>query len=117
MRFNQRISSAAVLLLLQGCTSDGIAGPSGQVRPAPTFRLVCSSGMRASGPPLWVVDGERLTDEQGRARGIRPEDVVHVAILNGPAAIAEYGAAGANGVLLIRTRAGVAGDARQEARP
>src|SRR5690606_3015235 len=47
-----------------------------------------------------------------RASDLNPNDIERVEILKGAAATAIYGARGANGVILITTKAGRAGDTR-----
>lgn len=82
--------------------------------------------------PLFVVDGTPVSNStiametvggdgagstegvalQNRAADINPEDVESVEILKGPAAAAIYGAAGANGAILITTKSGASGQAQ-----
>ncbi|HWK05850.1 MAG TPA: SusC/RagA family TonB-linked outer membrane protein [Puia sp.] len=78
--------------------------------------------------PLYVVDGVQirpgmatggaynstptLTNELA---GINPEDIETISVLEGPAATSIYGAAGANGVLMITTKSGKAGATRVNA--
>jgi len=75
--------------------------------------------------PLYVIDGVQIrpTANGGGAynvapgltnslAGINPEDIESVSVLEGPAATSIYGAAGANGVLMITTKQGKAGATR-----
>ena len=72
------------------------------------FSLRILSGMVSAGPPLYIVDGIRVTVEP--ARGIdwfQPEDIVAIQVLKDPSEIAVYGQSGTNGVVLITTRQGL----------
>ncbi len=44
--------------------------------------------------------------------GINPDDIENISVLEGPAATSIYGAAGANGVLMITTKQGKAGNTK-----
>lgn len=91
---------------------------SGAVGAGSRIRLRGASGMYFSNQPLVVVDGVRyIGDEQSitidvggtapsRLDDFDPEDVESIRVLNGPAAAAQYGAAGKNGVIEVRTRRG-----------
>jgi hypothetical protein len=59
--------------------------------------------------PLLIVDGERLSEGEFKARGIRPEQIERMDVVEPAQAIADYGRAGEYGVLLILTRAAAAG--------
>src|SRR4051812_46403670 len=73
--------------------------------------------------PLYVIDGVQIrpsvprsgayqTGSGGPANelaGLNPEDIESISVLEGPAATSIYGAAGANGVLVITTKQGKAG--------
>jgi TonB-linked SusC/RagA family outer membrane protein len=80
----------------------------------------------SDGQPLWIVDGAKqksLIDmgsvelNQGNiidvfsssVSGINPEDIESIEVLKGISATAIYGADGANGVVVVRTRQGQAG--------
>ena len=75
--------------------------------------------------PLYVIDGVQIrpgmngggaynvaTGLANQLAGINPEDIESVSVLEGPAATSIYGAAGANGVLMITTKQGKAGATR-----
>jgi hypothetical protein len=110
MKSSRLLAVLGIVQLLQGCASDQIAGPASQPRPAATIRLICS-GPPPPGtpPPLYIVDGERLSAEQIKARGIRPEEVERIDVVKPAQAIVDYGPAGEHGVLLIVTRRAAAG--------
>jgi TonB-linked SusC/RagA family outer membrane protein len=75
--------------------------------------------------PLYVIDGVQIRPSQAgggaynvatglanQLAGINPDDIESVSVLEGPAATSIYGAAGANGVLMITTKQGKAGATR-----
>ncbi len=75
--------------------------------------------------PLYVIDGVQIrpsmatggayNSNPGLANelaGINPDDIETINVLEGPAATSIYGAAGANGVLMITTKQGKAGNTR-----
>lgn len=72
--------------------------------------------------PLYVIDGVQIRpsmvtggaynstpNQANELAGINPEDIESISVLAGPAATSIYGAAGANGVLMITTKQGKAG--------
>ena len=72
--------------------------------------------------PLYVVDGVQIRpstptggaynstpSQSNELAGINPDDIENISVLEGPAATSIYGAAGANGVLMITTKQGKAG--------
>lgn len=62
----------------------------------------------SSSEPLYVVDGVRLTD----ISGIEPNDIESMEVLKDAASAAIYGAEAGNGVVLITTKKGKAGNAK-----
>ncbi len=55
--------------------------------------------------PLYVVDGIAVQPgPSGALSGINPRDVDSIKVLKGPAETAMYGARGANGVIVIKTK-------------
>jgi TonB-linked SusC/RagA family outer membrane protein len=75
--------------------------------------------------PLYVIDGVQIrpsiatggayNSTPGLANelaGINPDDIENISVLEGPAATSIYGAAGANGVLMITTKQGKSGATR-----
>jgi len=74
---------------------------------------------------LYVVDGVQIRPDPpaggtynqpagyaNQLAGINPDDIESISVLEGPAATSIYGAAGANGVLMITTKHGKAGATR-----
>ncbi len=72
--------------------------------------------------PLYVIDGVQIRPSMAAGgaynsssgvanelQGLNPEDIENISVLEGPAATSIYGAAGANGVLVITTKQGKAG--------
>ena len=69
------------------------------------FLIRMHSGMVGDGEPLYVIDGAPMTIP--RNRGIdwfKPEDITDIEVLKYPHERAEYGANGANGVIVITTK-------------
>ena len=75
--------------------------------------------------PLYVIDGVQIrpsvatggiyNSTKGIANelaGLNPDDIENISVLEGPAATSIYGAAGANGVLMITTKQGKAGNTK-----
>ncbi|MFL5483593.1 MAG: SusC/RagA family TonB-linked outer membrane protein [Gemmatimonadaceae bacterium] len=60
--------------------------------------------------PLYVVDGMYLSENPN----LNPDDVESIEVLKDASAAAQYGAQAANGVIVIRTKHGVAGETRTE---
>ncbi len=65
--------------------------------------------------PLYVIDGVQLqgggtTNSSNPLAGLNPSDIEDIQILQGPSATAIYGSRATNGVILITTKRGKAGD-------
>ena len=75
---------------------------------APTIRIRGIGSMNASSSPLIVVDGSPY---EGSISDINPNDVESMSVLKDASASAIYGHRGANGVILITTKRGKAGEA------
>ncbi len=80
--------------------SDGL--PGGSVK----IRIRGTNSINKSNDPLYVVDG--MVRESG-LDGINPEDIQSMQILKDASSTAIYGSRGANGVVIITTKGGVAG--------
>ena len=74
-----------------------------------------------SNEPLYVVDGVQIqpstlsygaTSSSNVLAGINPSDISNIEILQGPSATAIYGSRGTNGVVLISTKRGKAGEVK-----
>jgi TonB-linked SusC/RagA family outer membrane protein len=103
---NRTISNAQQAL--QGKTS-GVQVISTSAAPgsSPTVRVRGYSS-NASSNPLYVVDGVRLSD----ISGIDPSTIASMEILKDAASAAIYGAEAGNGVVLITTKKGKAGQGK-----
>ena len=75
---------------------------------SPTIRIRGVGSLSASSSPLIVVDGAPYS---GSISDINPNDVESMSVLKDAAASAIYGHRGANGVILITTKKGQAGQA------
>ncbi|MFL5789631.1 MAG: SusC/RagA family TonB-linked outer membrane protein, partial [Flavisolibacter sp.] len=71
--------------------------------------------------PLYVIDGVQMqnsdvsygnTSSSNPLSGLNPSDIEDIQILQGPSATAIYGSRGTNGVILVTTKHGKAGDAK-----
>jgi len=80
-----------------------ISNISSEAGAEPTIRVRGMSSISAGGSPLIVVDGVPIQDGLSF---IDPQDVESIEILKDAASTAIYGSRGANGVILITTRAG-----------
>jgi TonB-dependent starch-binding outer membrane protein SusC len=94
---------------------------SGQPGGAMSVNIRGISSINGSTEPLYVIDGVQIPGEpvsygaQSSANplaGINPSDIDNVEILQGPSASAIYGSRATNGVVLITTKRGKAGDTK-----
>lgn len=79
--------------------------PGGDIK----IRVRGSSSISKSNEPLYVVDG--IVRESG-LEGINPEDIQSMQVLKDASSTAIYGSRGANGVVLVQTKGGKAGETR-----
>ena len=82
-----------------------------------TIRIRGFSSINSSNNPLYVVDGVFLPQSTGDQFSnaidfINPSDIVSVEVLKDASSTAIYGARGANGVILVTTKKGKAGQSR-----
>jgi len=79
------------------------------------------SSINGTTEPLYVIDGVQIpgqsvsygsTSSSNPLSGLNPSDIADVQILQGPSATALYGSRATNGVVLISTKRGKAGDAK-----
>lgn len=93
---------------LQGKTAGvQVIGNTSSPGSSPTVRIRGFSS-NVSSDPLYVVDGVRLSD----ISGIDPNDIASMEILKDAASAAIYGAEAGNGVVLITTKKGQAGQGK-----
>ena len=103
---NRTISNAPAAL--QGKTAGvQVIQTSAAPGSSPTVRVRGYSS-NVSSNPLYVVDGIRLSD----ISGIDPNDIASMAVLKAAASAASYGAEAGNGVVLITTKKGKAGEGK-----
>jgi TonB-linked SusC/RagA family outer membrane protein len=101
-----------------GNIASGVAG---------TKRIVIRGGSSLTGnnQPLWIVDGVPINssslgspdagggvDYGDGLTGINPDDVESISVLKGNAAAALYGSRASNGVILVTTKSGKAGNGK-----
>lgn len=86
----------------------GVQTTSGGGQPGSDAQIVIRGigSINASSNPLYVVDGAPY---DGNLNAINPNDIESISVLKDASASALYGARGANGVILITTKRGVAG--------
>lgn len=70
-----------------------------------TVRIRGTGTIHGSSEPLYVVDGVALAPRPGGVLSVHPADIDRITVLKGPEA-SIYGARGANGVVVIRTKRG-----------
>ncbi|MGQ0537389.1 MAG: TonB-dependent receptor domain-containing protein, partial [Gemmatimonadaceae bacterium] len=103
----------------------GIAVTTGtQTGSGSRIRIRGSNSLSLSNEPLFVIDGVRMTDnisssnlftggaQPSRVGDLNPDEIENIEIVKGPSAAALYGTAAANGVVVITTKRGRAGQAR-----
>ncbi|WP_460680108.1 SusC/RagA family TonB-linked outer membrane protein [Mucilaginibacter koreensis] len=106
-----RTPAANVDNLLQGkIPGVQVIAPSGQPGAGATIR-VRGFGSRSDANALVVIDGIPLGDA-GNIKQVNPDDIESIEVLKDASSAAIYGSRGANGVILITTRRGKAGQAR-----
>ncbi len=103
----------------------GVAVSSPASGPAASSRVVIrgNSSITGNNQPLYVVDGVPVDNSNLGAAGmwggkdlgdgissLNPDDIESMSVLKGPTASALYGSRGQNGVILITTKRGKAGD-------
>lgn len=106
---------------LQGKTAGVfVEGNNGKVSSQTRMRIRGSSSITANNEPLFIVDGVPLSTESLNQTGasidplssINFNDIESIDILKDASSTAIYGSRGANGVVLITTKKGKAGDTR-----
>jgi TonB-linked SusC/RagA family outer membrane protein len=89
-----------------------VINTSGQPGTSATIRIRGFGSVNGNRSPLYVVDG---VPYDGSINAINPNDIESTTILKDATATAIYGSRGANGVILITTKAGKAGQSVIEA--
>ncbi len=101
---------------------------SGQPGSTTTIRVRGTSSINAGNEPLWVVDGIPIIADDNRQMSnngvgggtntafLNPNDIESITVLKDAAAASVYGSRAANGVILVTTKSGKAGQAKFTAR-
>jgi len=94
-----------------------VTSSSGQPGAAPSVIIRGMSSLTSTVQPLYVIDGVQIQPQNGNGSanilsGINTDDIETINILQGPSATAIFGAVGANGVVMITTKRGHAGDTK-----
>jgi len=99
-----------------------VTSASGQPGAATTFRIRGTGTLNASADPLYVIDGVATTNTNYSYNAdytsatssilstINPQDIESITVLKDAAAASLYGSRAANGVVIITTKNGRAGD-------
>ena len=74
----------------------------------PMIRIRGTNSINTSGDPLFVVDG--VVGVRNALQSLNPNEIVSMDILKDASATAIYGTRGANGVVIIETKRGAAGE-------
>jgi TonB-dependent starch-binding outer membrane protein SusC len=70
-----------------------------------SVRIRGTTSIRGSNEPLYVIDGVEIQPGPGGSlAGINPRDIATIEVVKDPAGEALYGARGANGIILIKTK-------------
>lgn len=122
----EQIASASITSMsdLLSARSEGVIlqDVNGTTGSAQRIRIRGANSLSLSNEPLIYVDGIQFNNdntlsqgvggqEAGRLNDINPNDIDRIEVVKGPAAAALYGTAAANGVVLITTKRGHAGEA------
>ena len=95
--------------------------PGTQTGTGARVRIRGTSSLSLSNDPIYVIDGVRMESTSGsssigvggsvpsRVGDLNPEEIESIEIVKGPSAATLYGTDAANGVIVIRTKRGVAG--------
>ena len=91
------------------------------------IRIRGVNSLTLANDPIYIIDGVRMTSSNGSASGniftggaqcraasddINPDEIENIEIVKGPSAATLYGTDAANGVIVITTKRGRAGDTR-----
>ncbi|CAA9328754.1 MAG: Outer membrane TonB-dependent transporter, utilization system for glycans and polysaccharides (PUL), SusC family [uncultured Gemmatimonadaceae bacterium] len=87
-------------------------------------RIRGTSSLSLSNDPIYIIDGIRMTSNTGsssigvggtlpsRVGDINPDEIENIEVVKGPSAATLYGTDAANGVILITTKRGAAGNTK-----
>ena len=111
--FNQGNVTNSILQIQGKVSGLSIVQSSGDPNSQPTIRLRGQTSLFGSQSPLLIVDGVQL-DGIGQLSNIPPGDIATYDVLKDASATSIYGSRGANGVIIITTKRGVAGTPKVE---
>src|SRR5699024_5262885 len=105
------VTTANVATMLQGRVS-GLVVTSNSGRPSetPQVRIRGTGSITAGSSPLYIIDG--IIADGSIAQAIPTGNIASVSVLKDAAATALYGSRAANGVIVINTKSGQAGQTR-----
>ena len=89
-----------------------VVSSSGQPGQSALVRLRGVGSISGSNAPLYILDGIQIT--AANFASLNPEDFENISVLKDAAATSIYGSRGANGVIVISTKKGKAGDMKIE---
>ncbi|WP_167856952.1 SusC/RagA family TonB-linked outer membrane protein [Hymenobacter aquaticus] len=104
----RRAPVASVGEAIQGRLPGVQVSNSGLPGQAPNINIRGLGTIASGSGPLYVIDGLWVQNQSGQ-RDFNPADVESVQVLKDAAALAPYGASGANGVIIITTKKGRSG--------
>jgi TonB-linked SusC/RagA family outer membrane protein len=87
------------------------------------IRIRGNNSLSLNNDPIYIIDGIRMTSDQGsgfstggnranRVGDLNPEDIENIEVVKGPSAATLYGTDAANGVVVITTKKGRSGTAQ-----
>ena len=100
--------------------------PGNETGTGARIRIRGVNSLTLANDPIYIIDGVRMTSTNGSASGniftggaiqsraedINPDEIENIEIVKGPSAATLYGTDAANGVIVITTKRGRAGDTR-----
>jgi TonB-linked SusC/RagA family outer membrane protein len=103
--------------------------PGNETGTGARIRIRGVNSITLANDPIYIIDGVRMTSSNGsqsgniftggaiqsRAEDINPDEIENIEIVKGPSAATLYGTDAANGVVVITTKRGRAGDTRYHA--
>lgn len=101
-----------------------VASNSGKAGAAATVYIRGLSTINGNAQPMYVIDGVQIIPEAGASQGrgsdgqsnvlsnLNPDDIESLNVLTGPAAQSIYGSKAANGVIVVTTKKGKAGESK-----
>jgi TonB-linked SusC/RagA family outer membrane protein len=105
----KEVPSGNLLDAVQGKVAGAdIVTTSGQAGQNPNITIRGNRSITASNGPLYVVDGMQYSSIQD----INPNDIISMEVLKDASSTAIYGSRGANGVIIVTTKRGAAGETK-----